>query len=39
MIGDLLAHRSPASTSTYLRLSAHDLREAALELPVEEERP
>ena len=38
MIGDLLAHRRPASTSTYLRLSPHDLREAALELPVEEDR-
>ena len=35
-IGDILGHRSPASTSVYLRLSAEDLREAALDLPVEE---
>ena len=39
VIGDLLGHRSPASTCAYLRLSADDLREAALELPAEEERP
>ena len=35
-IGDILGHRSPASTSTSLRLSADDLRNAALDLTVEE---
>ena len=38
-IGDLLGHRRPDSTFVYLRLSADDLRDAALELPVEEEQP
>ena len=38
VIGDLLGHRSPASTCAYLRLSADDLRAAALDLPIEEER-
>ena len=33
VIGDLLGHRSVASTGTYLRLHADDLRAAALELP------
>ena len=33
IIGDLLGHRSVASTGTYLRLHADDLRAAALELP------
>ena len=33
-IGDLLGHRSLASTGAYLRLHADDLRAAALELPV-----
>ena len=33
VIGDLLGHRSVASTGTYLRLHSDDLRAAALELP------
>ena len=35
-IGDLLGHRSPRSTVSYLRLNVEDLRDAALELPSEE---
>ena len=35
-IGDILDPRSPASPSTYQRLSADDLRVAALDLPIEE---
>jgi site-specific recombinase XerD len=34
-IGDLLGHRSLESTCVYLRLHVDDLRDAALELPVE----
>ena len=34
-IADLLGHRSPRSTVSYLRLNVEDLREAALELPSE----
>ena len=34
-IGDLLGHRSPNSTASYLRLNLEDLRDAALELPSE----
>lgn len=32
-IGDILGHRSPASTSTYLRLAMEDLREVPLRVP------
>lgn len=32
-IGDLLGHRSPESTATYLRLDIEDLREVALHMP------
>jgi site-specific recombinase XerD len=32
-IGDLLGHRSPESTTTYLRLATEDLRTVALPLP------
>jgi len=32
-IGDLLGHRSPESTATYLRLDIEDLREVALPMP------
>jgi integrase/recombinase XerD len=32
-IGDILGHRSAASTSTYLRLATADLREVALPVP------
>ena len=32
-IGDLLGHRSPQSTASYLRLNVEDLRDAALEVP------
>jgi integrase/recombinase XerD len=32
-IGDIFGHRSPASTSTYLRLATEDLREAPLPVP------
>jgi len=32
-IGDLLGHRSPASTATYLKLATDDLRSVALEVP------
>ena len=41
-IGDLLGHRSAESTCVYLRLDVEDLREVALDLPVEahhEDRP
>jgi integrase/recombinase XerD len=33
-IGDLLGHRSPESTTAYLRLATEDLRTVALPLPV-----
>ena len=33
-IGDLLGHRSPESTTTYLRLATEDLRTVALPVPV-----
>jgi integrase/recombinase XerD len=32
-IGDILGHRSPASTGAYLKLAAEDLRGVALEVP------
>lgn len=32
-IGDLLGHRSPASTTVYLKLATDDLRSVALEVP------
>lgn len=32
-IGDILGHRSPASTSAYLRLATEDLREVPLPVP------
>lgn len=32
-IGDIFGHRSPASTSTYLRLATEDLREVPLSVP------
>jgi len=32
-IGDILGHRSPTSTSTYLRLATEDLREVPLPVP------
>jgi integrase len=32
-IGDILGHRSPVSTSTYLRLATGDLREVPLPVP------
>jgi site-specific recombinase XerD len=32
-IGDIFGHRSPASTSTYLRLATEDLREVPLPVP------
>jgi integrase/recombinase XerD len=35
-IGDILGHRSPASTSTYLRLATEDLREVPLAVPGKE---
>jgi integrase/recombinase XerD len=35
-IGDILGHRSPASTSTYLRLATEDLREVPLPIPGKE---
>jgi integrase len=34
-IGDLLGHRSPTSTSVYLKLATEDLRSVALEIPLE----
>jgi integrase len=33
IIEDLLGHRSPESTATYLRLDIEDLREVALPMP------
>ncbi len=33
IIGDVLGHRSPSSTSVYLNLSTDDLRDVALEIP------
>jgi len=38
-IGDLLGHRSVASTAPYLKLASDDLRAVALELPAREVRP
>jgi len=38
-IGDLLGHRSVASTAPYLKLASDDLRAVALELPGQEARP
>jgi integrase/recombinase XerD len=38
-IGDLLGHRSAASTAPYLKLATEDLRAVALELPGQEARP
>jgi integrase len=35
LIGDLLGHRSLASTSTYLRIQTDMLRDAALEMPAQ----
>ena len=32
-IGDILGHRSAASTSAYLRLATDDLREVSLPVP------
>jgi len=32
-IGDILGHRCPESTSTYLRLATEDLREVSLPVP------
>lgn len=32
-IGDILGHRTPASTSVYLRLATEDLREVSLTVP------
>ncbi len=37
MIGDLLGHRSSASTRVYLKLATEDLRDVALEVPNIEE--
>ena len=34
-IGDVLGHRSVASTMTYLKLAVEDLRAIAIEVPVE----
>ena len=36
-IGDLLGHRSAESTCVYLRLQVDDLRDVAIELPMDEE--
>ena len=33
-IGDILGHRSAASTETYLKLATEDLRSIALEVPL-----
>jgi len=33
-IGDVLGHRSPESTTTYLRLATEDLRTVALPVPI-----
>jgi site-specific recombinase XerD len=33
-IGDVLGHRSPASTMVYLKMATRELREVALDLPV-----
>ena len=35
LIGDLLGHRSLASTSTYLRIQTDMLRDAALDMPAQ----
>jgi integrase/recombinase XerD len=34
-IGDVLGHRSAASTAVYLKLATEDLRAVALEIPAE----
>ncbi len=34
-ISDILGHRSPTSTDTYLKLATEDLRDVGLELPAE----
>jgi hypothetical protein len=34
-IGDVLGHRSAASTIPYLKLATEDLRRVALEIPAE----
>jgi site-specific recombinase XerD len=34
-IGDVLGHRSAASTAVYLKLATEDLRAVALEIPGE----
>jgi site-specific recombinase XerD len=34
-IGDVLGHRSAASTAAYLKLATEDLRSVALEVPAE----
>lgn len=34
-IGDVLGHRSAASTTPYLKLATEDLRRVALEIPAE----
>jgi site-specific recombinase XerD len=34
-IGDLLGHRSPKSTTVYLKLATEDLRAISLEIPRE----
>jgi integrase/recombinase XerD len=34
-IGDLLGHRSPKSTTVYLKLATEDLRAISLEIPLE----
>ncbi len=34
-IGDLLGHRSPKSTTVYLKLATEDLRAVSLEIPTE----
>lgn len=40
-IGDVLGHRSSASTAPYLKLATEELRDVALEIPLcaEEDRP
>ena len=34
-ISDILGHRSPSSTDSYLKLATEDLRDVGLELPPE----
>jgi site-specific recombinase XerD len=38
-IGDVLGHRSAASTNVYLKLNDHELRSVALSIPTREARP